>query len=312
MVALLTVLTVGVVATHNGDGAPHDPPQDESIATGDKQVLIARVDFPDATSTDTAWLDDSTVESWLGGSSDPSTQVNAYFKKASFGRLLLDKQTIVPGVVRLPAAITSYTNSSELYEGLRSAFCSLDTCSPYDPSSFDLIMIFWENSADHFGYAAEGYSGTPAGISVVKNGQHIQEHKNIEPMVLSINGMIEDGQACTQCKFGTIIHELLHCLGAHYNADAWVPGDVDHVYPVVPAEAPADLTSIWERCSATNPNDPVSGCAMAKGDPYDPLGRPSHTLGSEPQAKVKWHYGWIQTNELHIAEVWGHSLKGYG
>ena len=54
MVALLTVLTVGCVATHNGVGAPHDPPQDESIATGDKQVLIARVDFPDATSSGTA------------------------------------------------------------------------------------------------------------------------------------------------------------------------------------------------------------------------------------------------------------------
>ena len=161
---MLTVLIIGAVATHRGVGAPHDPPQDESIATGDKQVLIARVDFPDATSSDTAWLDDSTVKSWLGGSSDPSTQVNAYFKKASFGRLLLDKQTIVPGVVRLPAAITSYTNSSELYEGLRSALCSLDTCSPYDPSSFDLIMIFWENSADHFGYAGEGYSGTPVEI----------------------------------------------------------------------------------------------------------------------------------------------------
>jgi hypothetical protein len=174
MVALLTVLSIGVVATHNGVGAPHDPPQDESIATGDKLVLIARVDFSDATSSGTAWLDDSTVESWLGGSSDPSTQVNAYFKKASFGRLLLDNQTLVPDVIRLPAAIASYTKSTELYDGLRSALCDLDTCSPYDPSSFDLIMIFWENSADHFGYAGEGYSGTPVEMSAVENGATVK------------------------------------------------------------------------------------------------------------------------------------------
>jgi hypothetical protein len=312
MGALLTFVSLGVLATHEGKGAPHDPPQDESIATGDKQVLIARVDFPDATSSDNAWLDDSTVESWLGGSSDPSTQVHAYFKKASYGRLLLDKQTIVPGVTRLPEAITTYTNSRELYEGLRSALCDPDACSPYDPSSFHLIMIFWENPAPHFGYAGDGYSGTPVDIEIVKEGVHIQEHKNTEPMVLSINGMMHDGEACTQCKFGTIIHEMLHCLGAHYNADAWVPGEVDHLYPVVPAEAqPEDLHNWWEKCTGTNPSDPVSGCAIAAGDPYDPLGQPAHTVGSEPQAEVKWHLGWIQLGEFFIAEA-DHYSSGWG
>jgi hypothetical protein len=331
MAALLRVLSIGAVATHDGDGAPHDPPQDPEIATGDKRVLIARVDFPGATSSDTAWLEDSTVESWLGGSSDPSTQVNAYFKKASFGRLLLDKQTILPGVIRLPEAITSYTKSSELYEGLRSSLCELDTCSPHDPSSFDLIMIFWEIPADHFGYATEGYSGTPVDISAVKDGEHIQDHKNTEPMVLSINGMGMrecSPQPATQCMFGPIVHGLLRCLGAHYNADAWVPGDVDHVYPrqgtvahpdgTVPTEAPADLTSWWEQCTAADLSEHVYGCAMTQGDPYDPLGSPPHTGGlftvpqAEPQAMVKWHYGWIRTEDLHIAEHWGHAITGYG
>merc|ERR1719506_3416080 len=124
--------------------------------------------------------------------------------------------------------------------------------------------------------------------------------------------MMQNGQPCAQCKFGMLIHEILHCLGAHYNADFWVPGPVDHVYPSVPAEVLPNLTSFWEECNATSSSSPVSGCAMSQGDPYDPLGWPSHTLGSEPQAKVKWHYGWIQTNELHIAEAWGHALRGYG
>jgi hypothetical protein len=255
VVLLLTSLLIDVVATHDRSGtdAAHDPPQDEKIATGNKMVLIVRVDFPDAMSSDTAWLDDSTAASWLGGNSDPSTQVNAYFQKASFGRLRFDQQTVVPGLVRMPAVITSYTNSSELYEGLRSV-----SSSAYDPSSFDLVMIFWENSASHFGYAGEGYTGPP--------------------MVLSINGMMYGGQPCIQCKFGLVIQGILRCLGANYNADAWVPDPV----------APPNLTSEGApRCRATSPSDPVSGCAEAQGDPYDPSGWPSQSPGAQPQAKIK-------------------------
>ena len=51
----------------------------------------------------------------------------------------------------MPAAITSYTTSYELYEGLRSAYDSPDAgvLKAHDPSSFDMIMIFWEHSAEH-------------------------------------------------------------------------------------------------------------------------------------------------------------------
>jgi hypothetical protein len=279
VVMLLTILRITVVANHDNSGrGPHDTPQDDEIATGNKKVLIARVDFPDAMSSDTAWLDDSTAASWLGGNSDPSTQVNAYFQKASFRRLRFDQQTVVPGVVRMPAVITSYNSSIRLYDGLRSV-----SSSAYDPLSFDLVMIFWESSSDHFGYDGEGYSGTP--------------------MVLSINGMMHDGQPCSQCKFGLVIQNIARCLGADYNADAWIPGPV----------APPNLTSEGApRCTAVSASDPVSGCAAVQGDPYDPLGLPSQSSGAQPQAKVKWQFGWIKTSELHIAEYHGHNIHGYG
>jgi hypothetical protein len=275
-IALLQLSKIDVAAYHSGSSGPHSPPQEATKATGDKKVLIVRVDFPDAMSSGTAWLDDSTAASWLGGSSDASTQFNAYIKKASLGRLLFDQQTVVTGLVRMPAAITSYTTSYELYEGLRSIHNF-----PYDPSSFDLVMMFWENSADHFEYAAEGYPGTP--------------------MVLSINGMVKiGGRSCTQCTFGILIHEISHCLGADYDADAWLP------YPV----APANLSSRGApRCTGISFSDPISGCAVAQGDPYDPLGWPSQSSSSQPQAKTKWQYGWIRETEVHIAE---NSRSGYG
>eukprot|EP00931_Biecheleriopsis_adriatica_P117286 TRINITY_DN92821_c0_g1_i1.p1 TRINITY_DN92821_c0_g1~~TRINITY_DN92821_c0_g1_i1.p1 ORF type:complete len:808 (-),score=114.85 TRINITY_DN92821_c0_g1_i1:122-2545(-) len=243
-------------------------PQDASKATGNKKVLVVRVDFPDSTSSTSDWLDDTTAAEWLGGSTDPESQVNAHLQKSSFGRLAL-QLTIMPGVVRMPAAISSYSNAPGLYDGLKSV-SNLD----YDPASYDSVMFFWENSAGHFGFAGQGFSGTP--------------------MVMAINGVTagSDGKACTFCHHGLIIHEMAHCLGANYHADSWLAS------PIAPPSLSADGAPM---CSANSQNDPVSSCSVYSGDAYDPLSWPSQTTGSQVQASIKWQFGWIQASEVHVA-----------
>ena len=120
-------------------------------------------------------------------------------------------------------------------------------------------------------------------------------------MNLHINGIPDYGYGpCTDCIFGLMIHEIVHCLGANYHADVWLP------YPV----APPDLIDGAPWCSATSATDPVSGCAEDQGDPYDPLSWPSQTTGSQSQASSKWSYGWIRDDELHVAS--GADLFNYG
>lgn len=90
-------------------------PQAATVATGDKKVLVARVDFSDMPHT-LEFLPDSVINTWLKGNSDHTSQLNAHTQRASLGRLLLNKMDVMPGVTRMPAVSSSYPSTYEFYK----------------------------------------------------------------------------------------------------------------------------------------------------------------------------------------------------
>mmetsp|Transcript_120648 Transcript_120648/g.196313 ORF Transcript_120648/g.196313 Transcript_120648/m.196313 type:complete len:816 (-) Transcript_120648:11-2458(-) len=268
---------VMVMMSRPGSAAP-GPPQHPSKATGNKTVLVLRTDFPDSTSSSTAWFTASTASDWIGGMTDASTQLAAYYYKASLGRLRFGTVVVVPGVVRYPGARSEYNSVYELYDAIKRKMAADPSYSTMIPSNFDLVLIFWEKPYSGWTWAGQAYGGTP--------------------MVFAVNGGSDydgDGQyaVCTTCSFGLLTHELSHCLGASIHASAWVPTPT----------APASLASVPMCQSST-----ATSCVVDQGDVFDPLGWPGQTSGSQNQASIKWSWGFIQKSEVH----WATANGGFG
>lgn len=238
-------------------------------------MLIVRTEFPDSTSSGTAWFTASTASDWIGGMADATSQLGAYFYKASLGRLRFGTVVVVPGMVRYPAARSEYNSVYELYDGIKTKMAADPIYSTMIPSNFDLVLIFWEKPYSGWQWAGQAYGGTP--------------------MVFAVNGGSDhdgDGQyaVCTTCSFGLLTHELSHCLGASIHTAAWVPT------PTAPASVAAVPT-----CQSST----ATSCAVDQGDVFDPLGWPAQTAGSQNQVSIKWSWGFIEKNEVHWADANG-------